>query len=191
VEVILRGNAEGVGDAIEERKHRGDVHRFSDLIFGPTCIAHFLNVGVRRARGGVGDKFDVGQQGALGGSQARFIEIAFKNRRYTLIAGSLNTQEVGMAVESIRTTVQERNVARDHFLVAADEMACGEVNCIGEVDHLLEEIGASAETFDDAGNFLAARVRAPVIVGSGRFALSLGIFRDADFRGLRVRVVIP
>jgi hypothetical protein len=67
-------------------------------------------------------------------------------------------------------------------------MAFGEVHCMGEVDDLLEEIGASAETLD---GLVAARGRAPVIVGSGRFALSLGIFGDVDFCGLRARVVIP
>jgi hypothetical protein len=142
VKVILGGNPESIGDAIEEGKHRGDVHGFGDLVFGPTCVAHFLNVGARRAQGGVGEEFDAGHQDVLGRSQARFIEIAFQHRCHTLIVGSLNTQEVGMAVQSIRTTVQERNLARDHFLVAADEMAFGEVNCMGEVDDLLEEIGA-------------------------------------------------
>jgi hypothetical protein len=47
-----------------------------------------------------------------------------------LIVGSLNTQEVGVAVQSIRTPVQVGDVAGDHFLEAAREMAFGEVNRI-------------------------------------------------------------
>jgi hypothetical protein len=191
IQVILCRNAEGVSHAIEERKHRGDVDGFRDLIFGPACITQFLNIRVGGTWRSVGDEFDVGHQGTFRRCQARFIKFAFEDRCYALIVGSLNPQEVGVAVESIRATVQKRNIARDHFLVTADKVAFGKMNCVGKVDDLFEEIGASAEAFYNAGNFFAAGVSAPVIVGFGCFPFCVGILSNVDFRRLRVRVVMP
>ena len=62
---------------------------------------------------------DVVQQLALRRRKPGFVELAFQNRCNTLIGGSLNTQEVGMGIQSIRASIQERNVAGDHLLVAA------------------------------------------------------------------------
>ena len=82
------------------------------------------------------DDLDVVEERAFRQRQAGLIQLAFENRRYALIGGSLNTQEVSMAVESIRTTVQKRYMAGDHFLVAPCQMAFGEMNGVGEVHHL-------------------------------------------------------
>jgi hypothetical protein len=71
------------------------------------------------ARGVFGDLFGVNQQSALCWRQAGLIEFAFQNRGYALIGGSLNPQEVSVAVQSIRAAIEERNIAGDHFLVSA------------------------------------------------------------------------
>ena len=86
-----------------------------------------------------------------------------------------------MAVQSIRAAIQKGNVAGDHFLVTAGEMAFGEMNSVGEFDDLAEEIGTCAKTFDDAGNLLASGAGAPEIVSGGEVAGGVGVFGDADF----------
>ena len=63
--------------------------------------------------GSVRDQLDVIQQRALPRSKARFVKFAFDDGSYTLIRRSLDTQEVGMAVESIGTTIQIGDIARD------------------------------------------------------------------------------
>ena len=136
-EVILRWNAEGIGDPVEKREHSGDVDGFGDLSFGPAGVADFLNLRVSGARGVIGDEFDVGHQGAFGGREPGFVELAFEDGFYGLVSGSLNTQEVGVAIQSIWAPVQKRNVTGDHLVVAEGEMAGGEINGIGKIDDLL------------------------------------------------------
>jgi len=67
----------------------------------------------------VGYQFHIVQQGALRSRKARFVKLAFDDCFYTLIGCSLDPQEVGMAVQSIRTPVQIRDVAGNHFFMAA------------------------------------------------------------------------
>jgi len=153
--IVLRRHAERVGHTIEERKHRDHVDGFGDLVFRPTGVAQPLNVGGSRFVRGVCDERGVIEQGAFGRRQARFVKLTLQNRRNALIGGSLNTQEVGVAVESIRAPVEIGDVARDHLLVAAGEMALGEVNGIRELDDLAQEVGARSETFDDPRNLSA------------------------------------
>jgi len=50
--------------------------------------------------------------------QAGLVDLALQDSGYTLIVGSLNTQEVGMTVQSIWTTVEVGNITGDHLLVA-------------------------------------------------------------------------
>ena len=121
-EVILRRNAECVRNPIEEREHCGDVDGFRDLVFAPPGIAELLYIGVRRPAGSFGDELHVVDQSPLSRSQPGFIELTLENCAYALIAGSLNPQEVGMTVQSIRTAVQVGDVAGNHLLVAAGEM---------------------------------------------------------------------
>ena len=59
-----------------------------------------------------------------------------------------------MAVQSIWTPVQVRNVAGDHLLVPARKMAFGEVDGIRELNYLLQEIRPCAKTLDDARDLL-------------------------------------
>jgi hypothetical protein len=118
-QVILRRNAESIRNAIKKCEHRRDVNRLGDLILAPSGITQFLHVGVRGAGSAFGHFLDVVEQHTLGRRKPGFVKLAFQNRRNALTGGSLNTQEVGMRVQSIRAAVQKRNVAGDHLLVAA------------------------------------------------------------------------
>ena len=51
------------------------------------------------------DQLHVIQQAALRHGKTGFVQIALKDCSYALIGGSLNTQEVSMAVQSIRAAV--------------------------------------------------------------------------------------
>lgn len=55
-----------------------------------------------------------------------------------------------MTVQSIGTAVQVGNVTGNHLLMPAGEVAFGEVNFVGELDDLPQEIGPRAKTFDYA-----------------------------------------
>jgi hypothetical protein len=180
-EVILGGNAERIRHAVEERKHCRDVNRFRNLFLAPACIAQFLNVLVRGLIGGLCYQLNIIEQSAFRRRKPGLLEFALENRIDALITGSLNTQEVGMAVQSIRAPVQVGDVTRNHLLVAAREMAFGEMNGVGKLEHLPQEIRACAEALDNSRNLLASRTGAPVIVGSGYFAGGIGVLDDPDF----------
>src|SRR5215469_879562 len=98
----------------------------------------------------IGNDPGVVHQRALGGREARILEFACENRRDALIIGSLDTQEVSVAVESIRAAVQVGDVAGDHLLMAPDQVTFGEMNAVGKIDDLPQEIGPRAEALNDA-----------------------------------------
>lgn len=75
------------------------------------------------ARRGNGDQLDVFEQSTFSWVESGIVKFSVGDRFDAFIGGSLNTQEVGVAVESIRAAVEVRNVAGDHLLVAAGEMA--------------------------------------------------------------------
>ena len=106
-EVILRRYSKRIGDAIEEGEHSNDVDGFRDLVFGPAGGAKFFDIFGGGTIGGFGDELGVVQQNALRLGQARFIELAFENGCDSLIGGSLNPQEVSVAVQSIRAAIEE------------------------------------------------------------------------------------
>ena len=85
-----------------------------------------------------------------------------------------------MAVQSIGTAIEIGDVAGNHLLVAAGEMAFGEVDGVGEFDDLAEEVRAGAKTLDDAGDLFASGASAPEVVGGGGFAGGFVVFCDAD-----------
>ena len=162
---MLRRYSESIGHAIEECKHRNDVHRLGDLLLRPARVAQFLDILRRGAIRRIGNDPGVVQQHALGGREARIFEFAFENRRDALIIGSLDTQEVSVAVQSIWAAVQVGDVAGDHLLMAADQVTFGEMNTVGKIDDLPQEIGPRTKALDDARNLCPAGNRPPVIVG--------------------------
>ena len=120
---------------------------------------------------------------ALRRGQASFVQLAFENRRYALISRSLNTQEVGVAVQSIGTSIERRDVAGDHLLVPAREVPFGEMDGVGEIDDLAQEVGARTKTLDNARDLLPAGACAPVVVGGERATGGFGVFGNFDLRG--------
>jgi hypothetical protein len=118
-EVVLRRNAERVCDTIEESEQGCDVYSFGNLYFFPSCNTQLLNIVRGGSVSGVGYQFHIVQQGTLSWREARLVKFAFDDCFYTLIGCSLNPQEVGMAVQSIRTPVQIGDVAGDHLFLAA------------------------------------------------------------------------
>jgi hypothetical protein len=98
-----------------------------------------------------------------------------------LISGSLNPQEVSVAIQSIRTSIEVRDVAGDHLFVPASEMPFGEMNSVRELDHLTQEVRTRAETLEDAGDLLPPGTGAPEIIGSSSVTGSVGVFDDSDF----------
>ena len=127
-EVVLRSNAEGVCDAIEESKQTRDIYGFGNLFFFPSCGAQLLHILRGGSVSGPCNQFHIDQQDMLRRRKARFVKLAFDDCFYTLIGCSLDPQEVGMAVQSIRTPVQIRNVAGDHLFLAARKMPFREMD---------------------------------------------------------------
>jgi len=152
----LRGDTKSVRYTVEEGEHRNNVDRFRNLILAPAASAQFLNIIGSRAICRFCNQFHVVEQRAFGRSQARLIELTLENRVYALIACSLNTQEVHMTVQSIRAMVQVRDIAGNHFLVTAGEVAFGKMNGVRELNHLPKEIRSGTKTLEDARYLLSA-----------------------------------
>ena len=127
-EVVLRRNTEGVCDTIEEREQGGDVYRFGNLAFLPPCNAQFLDILLGRSVSSIRDQLHIFQQSTLRQRQAGLVKLAFYDCFYTLIGRSLNPQEVGVAVQSIRTPVQIGDVAGNHLFVTARKMPFREMD---------------------------------------------------------------
>jgi hypothetical protein len=113
-------------------------------------------------------------------SQVGLVDLALQYGGYALFVGSLNTQEVGMTVQSIRTAVEIGNVAGDHLLVAACEMTLGEMDGVGKLYDLTQKVGTAPEALDDTWNLLPARTGAPVIVGTRGITGRFVIFDDTN-----------
>ena len=90
-----------------------------------------------------------------------------------------------MTVQSIWTAIEEGDVAGDHLFMTPREMPLGEVNGVGEFDHLTQEIRTRAETLDDARDLLPSGSSAPEIVCSESVACGVGVFGDFDLCGGR------
>ena len=74
------------------------------------------------------NEFHIFQQSALRRRESRFVKLAFDDCFYTLIGCSLNPQEVGVAVQSIRAPVQIRNVAGNHLFMSTGKMPLRKVD---------------------------------------------------------------
>ncbi len=181
--VILRGDAKSVRHAIEEREQSDHVNGFRDLVFAPACIAEFLDVGCGGLGSRLGNQLGVIEQRALGRSQPCFIELAFENCLNALVGCSLNTQEVGVAVESIRAPIQERDVTRKHLLVTPGEMTLRKMYGVRKFHHLAQEVWPRAEALDDSGNLIPSGAFAPEIISRSSVAGGFVILGNADLCG--------
>jgi len=105
-QVVLRGHSKSIGNAVEEGEYCDYVNRFRDLLFPPASLPELLNVIMRRAAGGLGDQLGIVKQSALGRGELSALEPTFGKRTNRLISSSLNPQEVGVTIDSIRTAVE-------------------------------------------------------------------------------------
>ena len=88
-----------------------------------------------------------------------------------------------MAVQSIRTTVQIRDVAGNHLFVSTGKMPLRKVNRVSQIDHATQQVRSSSEAFDDAGNLLPSRPGSPKVISRSCFSGGFSIFNDLDFGG--------
>ena len=135
-EIVHRGNTERVCYAIEESEHSGYVYRFGDLWIAPAVFAQEGNVGRSAAVCRLRDLRGVVEQCAFFRSEPRGIEIAGEDGLHLRFLSSLNTQEVGVRVQSIRTAIEVRHPTGDGFFGAAIEMSLGEMDGVAEVHDL-------------------------------------------------------
>ena len=126
----MRRNAEGIGDAVKESEHCRDIYCLGNLFLLPAHVAERLYILRGRLVSSFGDQLDEIQQRPLRGSETRFLKLAFDDRPYALIIGSLNTQEVSVAVQSIWATIQVRDVAGNHFFMPPRQVPFGEMNSV-------------------------------------------------------------
>ena len=85
-----------------------------------------------------------------------------------------------MRVQSIGAAIKPRDPTRDGFLGSAVEMTFREMDCIAELHHLPQKVGAVAEALQNAGHLLAARLCAPFVVDVRHFPGRVTIFNDLD-----------
>ena len=70
------------------------------------------------------------QQRTLRIAETGFIQISLSDGLNCLLVGSLNTQEVGMGVQSIWTAIEPRYPAGNGFLGFAVEMTLGKMDSV-------------------------------------------------------------
>jgi hypothetical protein len=87
-----------------------------------------------------------------------------------------------MAVESIWTPVQIRNVAGDHLFVSPGKMPFREMNGVSQFNDATQKVRPGSEALDDPRNLLSTRPRSPKVVSRGRFSGGFRVFNDPDFR---------
>jgi len=85
-----------------------------------------------------------------------------------------------MAVQSIWTTIQVRDMAGYHFFVPPRQMSFRKMNSVGELDYLAKKIGSCSETFNNPRDLASPGACPPEIVSGCDLAGGLGIFDDRD-----------
>ena len=177
--------SEGIGDAVEEGEEGGDVDGFGDLrvaVSGFSESDHLLVGGCGRFEC---QRFDELEQQFLFGVDLGVFEVSGFELFDDRVVFILQLQEVGVCVGSVLAVVESRDVGGDGFLLSSVEVAVGEVESIGGLHDLLQEIRSCREALEDFGHPVAIGVLfAPRLVDPGQFATGLIVFdpRDPGFR---------
>ena len=129
-------NAEGICHAVKEGEHRRDVDRFGNLGLSPTVLAQELYIFRGGAVGRLGHLGDIVEQRTVGVVELRMLKVACNQRLDCFLFCSLNTQEVSMRIQSIRTAIEPRDPAGNRFFGPACEMPFREVHRIAKAHHL-------------------------------------------------------
>jgi len=87
-----------------------------------------------------------------------------------------------MAVESIGTPVQIRNITRNHLFVAARKMPLREMDGVAHFDDATQKVRPRSEALDNARNLLPPRPGSPEVISRSRFSSGFSILDDSDFR---------
>jgi hypothetical protein len=182
-EVVRVLESKGVGYAVEEGEDRSDVHTLGNLRVGPAQGTKGFDVSIRRAVRVLRDQLDEPQQATLGFGHGRAVELGPGEAFMQLGFGVLQLQEEGVAAYSVRATVQSGNIGCDHLLQPARQMSFGEMQALGEADHVLEEVRAQAHALEDAGKVRPAGVgRHPGCVHLGGLAGCLVLLDPSNSR---------
>ena len=136
----MRRNAEGIGDTIKKSEHCSVIDCFRNLFLFPACVAELLHMLRGCLVSGFRNQLYIFQKGALTRTETSLFKIAVEDRFHALICGSLNTQEVSMAVESIWATIQVRDMTGNHFFVPSRDMSFRKMNGVRELNYLAQEI---------------------------------------------------
>ena len=176
----MRRNAESIGDAVEKSEHCSDIYCLGNLFLLPAYVTEVLHILHGCLVSSFGHQLYEVQQRLLACSETGFVKLAFDDCLYALIGGSLNTQEVSVAVQSIRTTVQVRDVAGNHLFVTPREMSLRKMNRVGELNYLAQKVGPCSEAFDNPRDLASPRASTPEIISRCDFTPGLSIFDDRD-----------
>ena len=95
----------------------------------------------RGAVGRLGHLGDVLEQDPVCVVQPGVFEVSRDQRLYCFLFRSLNTQEVSMRVQSIRTVIQPGDPACDRFFCPASEMPFRKMHGIAEAHNVAQEVG--------------------------------------------------
>ena len=87
-----------------------------------------------------------------------------------------------MAVQSIRTSVQIRNVTGDHFLVPPRKVPFREMDGVGKLNYLAQKVRPRTKAFNNSWHLIASGPGAPEIVRRRDIALRFRIFDNGDLR---------
>ena len=153
--IALGSYPECIRNPVKEREHRRDVYRLGNLRFRPPMVAKLLHIFGSGAVGRLGHLGHILKQRTIGRTEPCFVQFTVGKRLYCSFFGSLNTQEVGMRVQSIRTAVEPRYPTRDGLLGLAGQVSFGEMDGIAELHDLLQKVGPMTEAFQNAWHFLA------------------------------------
>jgi hypothetical protein len=85
-----------------------------------------------------------------------------------------------MRVQSIGAAIQVRDPACNSLLGAPGQMTLRKMHRIADLHHFAQKIGPVAETLQDTGHLLPARLAAPLIVDRGHFARRVCVFNQPD-----------
>jgi hypothetical protein len=124
----LGRDSKSICDTVKESEHCGDIHRLGNLFFLPARVAELLHVLRSCLVRSSSNQLDVLEKCPLTCGEAGFVNFALDDCLYALICGSLNPQEVSVAVQSIRTTIQVRDVAGNHFFMTPRKMSLRKMN---------------------------------------------------------------
>ena len=89
-----------------------------------------------------------------------------------------------MRVQSIWTTIEIRNPARDGFLRLARQVPFREMYRVAELHHVAQKVRSMAEAFQNARDLLTARLCAPLVIHLRDFTRRIGILNLVDLEGL-------